>query len=217
MLAVSKNPPKLLRIVFYNTNFGSLFDKLVHKIVSAYTRVFGYSGFVTHCGVQLGSHYYEVAMDGCFHDVFDECLLESEHVVGWYEIDLDGVNEDSLLAARFMLDYDVRIARSFDWKSSLRYLKNYVCQGIKNYDPIVSYLDYSLKSGTIKLTKSGIAFNLPFTCATQVSNVVNQLFKLEPALDCHLPEALLFYLKGMAQAGFGSFVLVNELNDLMRH
>lgn len=212
-----KELPKLLRVLFFDTSGGNPLERLIHKSVQDYSRVFLYGGMVTHCAVALGDTYYEVSMEGTYKETFDESMLLWENTIAYYQISLEGMDEESLLSAKFMLDYDASTQRKFDIYGCFTFLENYVRMGIDNWTVktgVLPYVNYNIKPGTFARKMGDIGFNLPFTCATQVANVFNSIFAMEPAYDCHLPEAMFFNLEQLALSGYGEFFARDYLGVL---
>lgn len=204
----TKELPKTLRVLFFDTPGGGIDDRIIRKSVQDYSKVFLYSGFITHCALVLGDTYYEVSMSGTFKEKFDEAMMLWDNTVAYYEISLEGMDEGSLEATRFMLDYDVNVNRKLNLYGCVTYLENYVRMQIErwtNKHGVLPYVDYNIKPGTFAVVRADRCFNLPFTCATQVANVMNRLFEIEPSYDCLLPEAMFFNLEQLALAGFGEF------------
>jgi hypothetical protein len=193
----------VLRVIFYDYAGSSWLDKCMHHAVSRYSQLFGYKGKISHCGIQLNSHYYEISSEGCYREEWDSSILELPFTVGYYEIDLNDI-EEAAKAAQFMLDYDFQINRKLDWWACVRYAVAFMRLGqLSDTDKGEATIDFSLEPGSIKKENNLIHFNLPFTCATQVINVLGVLFKIGPALDCHIPDAIAHYLISLAEAGYG--------------
>jgi len=206
----------VLRVIFFDYAGSSLLDKCMHHAVSRYSQLFGYKGKISHCGVQLNDYYYETSLEGCVREEWDDSILQLPFTVGYYEIDLEDLEEPAK-AAQFMLDYDYQINRKLDWWACVRYAREFIRLGkISNTEMGEATIDFSLQPGSIKKEKSNIRFNLPFTCATQVINVLGVLFKIGPALDCHIPDAIAHYLITLAEAGYGCSCMEVDYYDTRR-
>lgn len=202
------NDTKVLRVLFFDTKGEGIIERVMHRAVADYSKVFQYSGLVTHCAIVLGDTYYEVAMDESVRMPFDESMLLADEVVGHYEISLEGMDDIDLLAAKFMLDQDVLRNRRFDSWQCLTFLENYLRMGVDNWSyqtGLLPYFDFNLTPGTFKRRMGDMGFHLPFTCASQVAYVFNMLFGMEPSYDCHLPEAMFCNLEQLALTGYGEF------------
>jgi hypothetical protein len=139
---------------------------------------------------------------------YDPELLLSDYAIGYYEISLEGMAKDRLQSAAFMLDADVSSGRKLSLRQSMTYLYDYIRFGIGKWLEFFgseATVDYNLPPGSFRPKNKTKAYHLPFTCATQVANVMNKLFELEPAYDCHLPEAMYINLQQLALVGYGEF------------
>lgn len=212
--ALKFNETNMLRVLFYDSKGDGLVERMMHKAVADYSKVFLYSGLVTHCAIVFGDTYYEVALDESIRMEFDETILLSDEVVGHYSISLEGMDDVDLLAAKFMLDQDVLRNRRFNPWQCTTFLENYLRMGIDNWcgeTGLLPYFDFNLTPGTFKRRMGDMGFHLPFTCASQVAYVFNMLFGMEPSYDCHLPEAMFCNLEQLALTGYGEFVIKDYL------
>lgn len=212
--ALKFNETKMLRVLFFDSKGDSIVERIMHRAVSDYSKMFDYSGLVTHCAIVFGDTYYEVAMDESVRLPFDESMLLADEVVGHYQISLEGMDDIDLLAAKFILDQDVLRNRRFSPWQCFTFLENYVRMGVENWclgTGLLPYFDFNLTPGVFKRRMGDIGFHLPFTCASQVAYVFNMVFEMEPAYDCHLPEAMFCNLEQLALSGYGEFFIKDYL------
>jgi hypothetical protein len=205
---------KLLRVLFFDSKGEGVSERIMHRAVADYSKMFQYSGLVTHCAVVLGDTYYEVALDESVRMPFDESMLLAAEVVGHYAISLEGMEDEDLLAAKFMLDQDIISNRRFNPWQCFTFLENYLRMRIDNWcnlTGLLPFFDFTLTPGTFKRRMGDIGFHLPYTCASQVAYVFNMLFDMEPSYDCHLPEAMFCNLEQLALTGYGEFFVKDYL------
>lgn len=191
-----------LRIYFYRWanpfSFLTLATRLYHTL-------FNVDSAIDHVAIQLGRHFYEVTQEGTYSlvTINDGIDFVTNECVAIYEIDLTGMEPDTIAATKFMLDQDVNENRALNIPRCFQYLENYLRLWADKAFALYN-LNYNLGSGIIRRGKNGsIEFNLPFTCSTQAANVLNMLFALEPIVDNHLPTSIFYATLCLSDAGYG--------------
>lgn len=197
---------KVLRIFFFSWVKRDFMACAVRK----YHSLFDIDGDVDHLCIQFGDKVYEVHVDGCDAFVANEVVpgfFTNESLLGYYELDLNDMDEEKLLIAKFALDQDVLMQRKLNWKGCLKYAWDFFTLPERT----LVVLNYNLPEATIKRHRNVAGFHLPFTCATQAANLLFTLFSLQPIIDNHLPTTIAYVTIAMSESGLGkSYAAIDD-------
>lgn len=203
---------ELLEVYFVKFTGDGLISRIMHDIVVLYSKAFEYPGDYTHCIVRLGSLCYEVSLHGTVAYPYTDELKSMPELRAYFTLDVSDIDPELLAKVRFMLSQDVQSNRRLDWKACFSYLRQFKEKRVQrfiNNNCVLPHLNYNIPIG-FKWKRGDVAFNLPFTCSTQVANIFNLLFGIEPSYDSHIPDAMFANFAAIADAGVG-LLFVKEL------
>lgn len=175
-----------------------------------YHRLFNVQPLIDHCALQFDYAYVEVDEAGTsvfYAKSIVPNVLYHRELVGYYELDLSKFDVDTLQAVDFQLAQDSKANKRLDKFVCFRYAKHW----LKTNKSLPFRQSLSVAEGTIERSRFANYFTLPFTCATQVVNVLSRFFPIEPMADNHLPTNVFHLCNVLADNGYGTMFEANDV------
>lgn len=197
---VKPNTIDCFNVFFYRWRFG-----LLPKAIRDYHRMFNSDAWVDHVALQLGNTIYETTKYTtvkCDAEQAFESYMTNPALVGVYASDITSIPIERRYQAQLYLEELVQSERKVEGRKCLKYLREFVAAGRPTLEQCD--LSFNLPEATMRRERGTVLFNLPFTCGTMASNVMNFLHDFEPLADGHLPTSVFSGTIGLVHTGFGS-------------
>jgi hypothetical protein len=210
-----------IRVYFFESKVEGALDVVLHKAVVDIHKLFDFPKCkYTHCALQFGDLVYEVSLKGTTVYEYTDELLELEELQAYYEIDIASMTNERKYLVQLTLDSYVTENRKLEVAKGIKYVYSWLTSGSKEED--VHLYDLNISRGTLKRLETtlgvdgfefqalALKYNPPYTCATMVATVFNQMFEIEPSFDSFLPNAVYGGLMVLASFDFGAMYYVDE-------